>query len=138
MLLSFHRFPNSLLYKVLEKHKMYTSLGRFLKKLRLENEEHLYDMAVKLKVSSAFLSKVENGKSKPPTKWESIIENEYKLTDDQKVDLCRCIQEARNNTTINVKELSIEDRDLVRKLAGKLNAMDVEHKNKFKEFLDSF
>ena len=48
---------------------MYTSLGRFLKKLRLENEEHLYDMAVKLKVSSAFLSKVENGKSKVKEKF---------------------------------------------------------------------
>ena len=41
---------------------MLTSFGKFCRKLRINNGELLYDMAEKLDVSSAFLSKVENGK----------------------------------------------------------------------------
>lgn len=41
---------------------MITELGIFCRKLRIEYGERLSDMAQKLGVSSAFLSKVENGK----------------------------------------------------------------------------
>ena len=41
---------------------MTTNFGKFCRKLRIDNDELLYDMAAKLGVSSAFLSKVENGK----------------------------------------------------------------------------
>ena len=42
---------------------MLTSLGIFLRKLRLEQREVLKYMADKLGVSASFLSAVENGKS---------------------------------------------------------------------------
>ena len=41
---------------------MITSLGRFLRKLRIDQGEILKDMADKLGVSVSFLSAVENGK----------------------------------------------------------------------------
>lgn len=53
--------------------------GVFCRKLRLENRELLYDMAEKLGVSSAFLSKVENGKGKPPADWRQKIISFYNL-----------------------------------------------------------
>ena len=43
---------------------MLTSIGRFLRKLRIDHGEILKDMADALGVSSAFLSAVENGKKK--------------------------------------------------------------------------
>ena len=46
---------------------MITSLGTFLRKLRLAKGEILKDMAECLGVSSAFLSAVENGKKKNGT-----------------------------------------------------------------------
>lgn len=114
---------------------MYTSFGRFCKELRLENAELLYDMAKRLDVSSAFLSKVENGKAKPPVKWENDIAVKYKLTEEQKERLKRCIEEARKSTVIDIKDLSIDDRDMMLKFARKLNDMDAESKEKFKELL---
>ena len=45
---------------------MITSLGTFLRRLRLAKGEILKDMAESLGVSSAFLSAVENGKKKMP------------------------------------------------------------------------
>ena len=47
---------------------MAIKLGKFFRKLRIENGEVLYDMAMKLEVSSSFLSRVENGKKRPPMK----------------------------------------------------------------------
>ena len=41
-------------------------LGRFLKKLRIENGEVLFDMAQRLGVSPAFLSAVENDRKVAP------------------------------------------------------------------------
>ena len=49
---------------------MLTNFGKFCRKLRIDKGELLYDMAQRLKVSSAFLSKVENGKAKPPEEWK--------------------------------------------------------------------
>ena len=46
---------------------MSTTLGAFLRKLRLQHGEKLKDMAENLNVSSAFLSAVENGKKKCQT-----------------------------------------------------------------------
>ena len=45
---------------------MLTSIGRFLRKLRIDHGEILKDMADALGVSYAFLSAVENGKKKCP------------------------------------------------------------------------
>jgi transcriptional regulator with XRE-family HTH domain len=45
---------------------MLTQLGIFLRKLRLDRGEILKDMAIKLNVSSSFLSAVENGKKRIP------------------------------------------------------------------------
>ena len=41
-----------------------TALGKFLRKIRVDNDERLYDMAKRVEVSSAFLSGVENGRKK--------------------------------------------------------------------------
>ena len=41
-----------------------TVLGKFLRKIRIDRDERLYDMAKRLGISSAFLSGVENGHKK--------------------------------------------------------------------------
>lgn len=114
---------------------MSTGFGKFCKKLRLENNEILYDMSSRLNVSSAFLSKVENGKAKPPVKWKQTIANEYNLDKNQISELSQYIDEARENPIINLKDLSSDDRDMMLKFARKLNDMDEASKRKFKELL---
>ena len=46
-----------------------TKLGIALRKIRLDRQELLKDMADRLKVSSAFLSAVETGKKRPPANF---------------------------------------------------------------------
>ena len=75
---------------------MVNNFGKFCRKLRIDKGELLYDMATKLEVSSAFLSKVENGKKKPPKEWREILIREYELDSDKIKELDQCMYEAQN------------------------------------------
>ena len=44
---------------------MATALGRFLKKLRLDNDELLFDMAKKIEMPTSTLSAMETGRRRP-------------------------------------------------------------------------
>ena len=64
-----------------------TEFGKFLRKLRIDNEELLKDMAIKLNTTPAFLSMVETGRRSIPKKWEEEIEKIYSLSLIQKEEL---------------------------------------------------
>ena len=85
---------------------MVNNFGKFCRKLRIDNDELLYDMAKKLGVSSAFLSKVENGKKKPPK--------------DQNYD------------SIDISGMSDNDRMMMLSFARKFDQLD---KRKIKDLL---
>ena len=61
---------------------MLTEFGKILRKLRIDRQELLRDMAKNLEVSSAYLSAVETGKRKIPIDWCSKISTLYKLDPD--------------------------------------------------------
>jgi transcriptional regulator with XRE-family HTH domain len=107
--------------------------GVFCRKLRLENRELLYDMAEKLDVSSAFLSKVENGKSKPPADWRNKLISLYNLGEEDIEELDASLYEAENRKSINISQFSEEDKALMWSFARKLDSIDRE---KLKRFLD--
>lgn len=114
---------------------MLTSFGKFCRKLRIDEGKLLLDMAQQLRVSPAFLSKVENGKAKPPMGWEDIIINEYNLSDDQIEELHNSIYEARNGKIIDISGMTIEDRDMMLAFARKLDTMDPVEKEKIIKLL---
>lgn len=113
---------------------MITRFGKFCRNLRMDHEELLYNMAKRLNVSSAFLSRVENGKAKPPLEWASIISSEYHLDPKQAKDLYESIIEARENV-IRVDSLSQNDRDMMFAFARQLNDLDDEEKDKWRKLL---
>lgn len=64
-----------------------TEVGKFLRKLRVDNGELLKDMAIKLNVTPSFLSMVETGRRNIPKKWEEEIKEIYSLSLKQKEEL---------------------------------------------------
>lgn len=107
--------------------------GVFCRKLRLENRELLYDMAEKLGVSSAFLSKVENGRGKPPVSWREKLISLYQLNETDIQELDASLYEAENSKSIDISQFSDENKALMWSFARKLDSLD--HK-KLREFLD--
>lgn len=103
---------------------MANKLGIFCRKLRLERGELLYDMAQKLNVSSAFLSKVENGKKKPPMQWKQIIISEYDLAGNALEEFEECFFEAINADSIDISGYEESDKGLMLSFARKFDALD--------------
>lgn len=106
-----------------------TNFGKICRKLRIDNNELLMDMANYLGVSAAFLSKVENGKAKPLIDWKEKISSRYGLSGDAQSELCDSIDEARSISTLKIANVREDDSDLMLAFARKLeNMSDVEKK----------
>lgn len=114
---------------------MVTRFGKFCRNLRMDNGELLYDMAKRLGVTSAFLSRVENGKAKPPVEWSNILISEYNLDEVQAKELNKCIIEVRENV-IRVDSLSRNDRDMMFAFARQLSGLGNEEKDKWRKMLN--
>ena len=90
---------------------MITRFGKFLRKLRIDNDETMIDMAEKLKVSSAFLSKVERGKKIPPSTWYYYLLHNYNLNDTQLKELDKLIFYERNIKYLEMELLSYKAKE---------------------------
>ena len=112
---------------------MVNNLGKFCRKLRIDRSERLYDMAKKLGVSSAFLSKVENGQKKPPQEWRYRIISIYSLDTEQIKQLDDYMYEAQNYENIDISTMDDSDRMMMLSFARKFDRID---KNKLRKLLE--
>ena len=114
---------------------MVNSFGKFCRKLRIDEGQLLAEMAKKLGVSSAFLSKVENGGKKPPKDWRDKIIRLYQLDENRIKELDDSLFDAINNDSIDISGYSNENREMLLSFARKLDSMDTKKKNQFKKLL---
>lgn len=105
---------------------MKTTLGTFLRELRLQHGEKLKDMAENLNVSSAFLSAVENGKKKMPDSWYEKLANLYNLSAKQREDLETAVIESGETIELRIKDMSSGNRDLAICFARHFDSLDEE------------
>ncbi len=115
---------------------MLTNFGKICRKLRIDHNELLLDMADYLGVSTAFLSRVENGKAKPPTEWKDKISNRYILDADLRRELCDSIDEARSINTLKIHNVKDNDADLMLAFARKLDIMSDAEKDSLRKKFD--
>ena len=114
-----------------ERIDMLTEFGKITRKLRIDNDVLLKDMANALNISSAFLSKLETGKSKPNLKLADKIKDIYNLDDKAYNDLINAIDIDNKSIIQPVFAKSKSDMKLIVKLANKLKSMSDTQKQKF-------
>ena len=110
---------------------MVNNFGKFCRKLRIDAGELLYDMATRLGVSSAFLSKVENGKKKPPKNWREILIRDYCLNEMQIRELDQYIFEAQNYDSIDISDWEESDKMMMLSFARKFGSINKDALRKF-------
>ena len=103
---------------------MLTEIGKFLRKLRIDKGEILRDMAMKLEVSSAFLSAVENGKKKIPDSWLLKLQNLYSLDQDQMTQLKEAVLASSDTIELNIANASEERKRLAISFARQFESLD--------------
>lgn len=103
---------------------MLTSLGRFLRKLRIDKGEILKDMSDKLGVTVSFLSAVENGKKRMPSSWNGKICNLYALSEAQQDEFTKAIAETELAIEMDFVGTSLQNRELAVSFARKFPDID--------------
>ena len=114
---------------------MLTSVGKFLRKVRIDNNEILLNMANKLGVSSSFLSAVENGKKKIPADWSIRICELYGLDEIQCENLDQAIAETEQSYEIDLSGVSQSNREVAVSFARKFASMDESQIEQIKKIL---
>jgi transcriptional regulator with XRE-family HTH domain len=112
---------------------MINDLGKMLRKMRIEEEERLLDMAEKIDVSVAFLSAIETGRKEPPLNVVDRIAIAYKLDKKERVQLELAVTNSRSS--FRLEPQSDIAHDTVALLARRLNRLQPEEHKKIQAIL---
>lgn len=115
---------------------MFTELGRFLRKLRIDNDEILRDMAEKIGVTSSYLSAIECGKRNIPSDFIEKISSLYSLDANQKSEFEAARDLTIKDISINLTDASCQKRDLALQFARTFDDMDEQTTQALLDFLN--
>lgn len=117
-----------------------TPIGKFLRMLRLKNNEILKDMSTKLGISTALISSVETGKKKASDSFREKIIETYNLSDEDIKELDEAIVRTNirelNELTLKTNNLDENREDLVVAFARCFSSLDDDSTNKIKRILE--
>ena len=94
-------------------------------------------MAINLGVSSAFLSAVENGKKKTPSRWVKKLSVLYSLSSEQIEELKESIIESSGVVELNIKNASKNSQKAALSFARKFESMDDKTAQQIIDYLES-
>ena len=120
----------------MEGRNMLTKFGKELRKIRIEHDQILKDMADKLNVTAAYLSAVENGNRKMPDSWINIITVEYNLSSEAADQLQRLAYEDRNNISVCFDRENNNETNLALSFARKFKDLNNEQIQEIQKILD--
>lgn len=115
---------------------MLTSLGKYLRKMRIDRGELLKDMADRLGMSSAMLSSIENGKRNPAPDFPSRVAREYGLSGEDERELSRLVAENSESVSINLGDMRPEDQHLAFAFARRFCSLSDDEKDRIKDVLN--
>ena len=110
-----------------------TALGKFLRKIRIDRDERLYDMAKRLGISSAFLSGVENGHKKASVTLINNIIDIYNLDMGQQKQLKDALSLSENK--IDISQFSPKKQEATLMFARKFDELTDEQIDQIKNIL---
>lgn len=115
---------------------MLTQFGKELRKIRIENDQILKNMADKLNVTAAYLSAVENGNRRVPDSWINTIAKEYDLSDEKVKNLQRLAYEDRNDINVSFDNTNNQETNLALSFARKFKNLNDNQIEEIQKILD--
>lgn len=105
---------------------MLTSFGKLVRKIRIEKEVNLKEMALLIDKSSAFLSAVETGRKNVPTGMVEDIIKKMELTQEEAEQLTIAAQESRHEVSIPMQDFNNRQREVVAAFARHFSSLEPE------------
>lgn len=115
---------------------MLTNFGKALRKIRIDNDELLKDMASKLDVTVAYLSAVENGTREVPDRWIDTLVKEYGLNERETRDLQAYAYEKKDSLRIDLSGIEQEEKELALAFARTFKHFSDNELRTLKDFFD--
>lgn len=107
---------------------MATELGKFLRKLRVDNDELMKEMAGRLGLASSTLSSIEAGRRKPSKGFLERVIDAYALGPKKEQELRDAYDRSRDEVGLRIKGLSNQDQSLAVAFARKFSTLSEEQK----------
>lgn len=104
----------------------YTRFGKSIRKLMIDNEENLGDLAQLLGVTTAFVSSVLIGKKPVPEEWYNKLSEHYGLDDLAKNDLYDAYCETKNTVKLDVSNVETGKKRLALQFQRRLPELSEE------------
>ena len=112
-----------------------TSFGKICRKLRIDKDQALLDMASCLGVKPSFLSAVENGRKNVPKGWCEILREKYDLTEVMYNELLEARELSKTQLKLNLEQCNEEERDLAVSFARTFENLSEDQRTKILEIL---
>lgn len=129
--------------KSVGEEKRTTNLSKFLKILRIQNDEVLGDMAANLGIMPSYLSSIESNRRPLTQALQQKLAECYDLSEEKQKELEGCVAEAARSVEVsleNVKDEAIfsEYVDTALMFARDLSSLGSTELNQIKQLLKSF
>lgn len=115
---------------------MATELGKFLRKLRVDNDELMKQMADRLGLASSTLSSIESGRRKASEEFVKKVANVYGLTGEQRAGLRDAYDRSKDEVELCIKGLPNQDQRLAVAFARKFATLSDEQKKSIRGILE--
>lgn len=115
---------------------MATELGKFLKKLRVDNDELMKQMADRLGLASSTLSSIEAGRRKPGKGFLDRVIATYSLSREQAMELLDAYDRSKDEVGLRIKGLPNQDQRLAVAFARKFATLSDEQKKSIRGILE--
>lgn len=112
---------------------MLNELGKLLRKMRVDNDERLADMAKKIGVSIAFLSAIETSRKEAPLNIIERLASAYRMNVQQRMALEVAVFSSRSSYKLEPQTSLAQDT--VAMLARRLNRLAPEEHKKIQAIL---
>lgn len=113
-----------------------TQFGRYIRKLRIDHGMILKDLADALGVSSSYISAVELGKKNIPESFIEKLVLRFGINTQERAELYRIANESQPQVKIDLKDSTLNEREVVMAFARKYKHLTAEQQQRLKQFLE--
>lgn len=116
---------------------MISEFGKFCRKLRIDRNEVLKDMADKLNVTSSYLSAIENDKRDIPNGWADLISELYDLDAKASGELMKIVATSSKKMNIDLIRSSQQQKEFAVVFAKKFQSLSSSEIDKILEIMNN-
>ena len=116
---------------------MATELGKYLRRLRIENDELMKTMAERLGLASSTLSSIEAGRRNPSKSFVEKVVEVYSLDAAEVSALMDAFNRSKDEVALRIKGLPSKDQKLAVSFARKFADLSDEQKDEIRSVLES-